>query len=128
MLSLTTSISAVIVSVLIAIGVLWMIQWAWDPGRRRSHNDVIGPSVGVIGTTYAVIVAFMLSGVWSNFQAALRNSEYEANSLVSLGRLGRALPSPEREEIARLTKEYAKDMILQEWPAMARKQLSPHGH
>jgi hypothetical protein len=70
----------------------------------------------------------MLSGFWINFHAALRNSEYEANSLVSLGRLGRALPSPEREEIARLTKEYAKDMILQEWPAMARKQLSPHGH
>ena len=94
MLSLTTSISAVIVSVLMAIGVLWIIQWAWDPGRRRSHNDVIGPSVGVIGTTYAVIVAFILSGVWSNFQAALRNSEYEANSLVSLRSARKGAPRP----------------------------------
>lgn len=128
MLSLSTSIGVVVASVTLAIGALWVIQWLWEPGRRRSHNDVIGPSVGVIGTTYAVIVAFMLSGVWSNFQAALRNSEFEANSLVSLGRLCRSFPSPEREEIATLTREYAKDMIVREWPAMARKQLSPHGH
>ena len=125
MLSLGTSIGAVVASVTLAIGALWVIQWLWEPGRRRSHNDVIGPSVGVIGTTYAVIVAFMLSGVWSIFQGCLRNSEFEANSLVSLGRLGRSFPSPEREEIATLTREYAKDMIVREWPAMARKQLSP---
>ena len=128
MLSLTTSIGAVIVSVLAAIAVLWVIQSVWDPSRRRSHNDVIGPSVGVIGTTYAVIVAFMLSGVWTNFQAALRNSEYEANALVSLGRLARALSPPEREQIQGLAREYAKVMIEQEWPAMTRQQLSVRGH
>jgi hypothetical protein len=128
MLSLTTSIAAVVFSTLTAIGALWIIQWAWSPSLRRSHNDVVGPSFGVIGTTYAVIVAFMLSGVWTNFQAALRNSEYEANSLVSIGRLSRALPSTEGDQIQRLTREYAGVMIDSEWPAMARQQLSERSH
>lgn len=127
MLNLSSSIGAVVGGLLASIAALWIIQWAWEPSRRRSHNDVIGPSVGVIGTTYAVILAFMLSGVWSNFEEALRNSEIEANSLVSLGRLGRSLPSPQREEIQRLTTEYAKVMIEQEWPAMAKEQVSPRG-
>ena len=128
MFGMTVSIAAVVFSTLGAIGALWIIQWAWPPSLRRSHNDVVGPSVGVIGTTYAVILAFMLSGVWSNFQAALRNSEYEANTLVSFGRLGRALPASEREQVQRLAREYAKEMIDNEWPAMARQQLSDRSH
>jgi hypothetical protein len=127
MFSLFGSVAAVVASILVSLAALWIIQWAWEPSRRRSHNDVIGPSVGVIGTTYAVIVAFMLSGVWSNFQTALRNTEVEANSLVSLSRLGRALPSPEREQIQQLTLEYAKVMIEQEWSAMTRQELSARG-
>jgi hypothetical protein len=44
------------------------------PARRES-NDFTGAVVAVIGTTYAVILAFTLSGVWSIAQQAQANEE-----------------------------------------------------
>ena len=33
--------------------------------KRRTYNDIIGWQVSVLGTTYAVILGFMLYTVWS---------------------------------------------------------------
>ena len=33
-----------------ALLILWLLQHFWTPSARRAHNDVIGPSVSVIGT------------------------------------------------------------------------------
>jgi len=97
----------------------------WPPSARRLNNDIIGWHVGVIGTTYAVILAFLLSGVWANFEGASNNAEVEANGLVSVFRLSNGLPSPVRESIQRLCRRYADVMVNEEWPAMYRGTLSP---
>ena len=44
------------------------------PSRKES-NDFTGAVVAVIGTTYAVILAFTLAGVWNMFQQAQNNEE-----------------------------------------------------
>jgi hypothetical protein len=128
MLGASQSFAIVVLSTVLSIAVLYLIQRLWEPSRRRSHNDVIGPSVNVIGTMYAVIIAFMLSGVWGNFRAAIQNTEIEANSLVSIGRLSRAFPATQGERIRSLTMQYANVMIDKEWPAMTQEQQSPQSH
>ena len=69
------------------------------PSTRLRHNDVVGPNVSVIGTTYAVLIAFMLSGVWTNLQAARLNAEQEANNLVNIFRFAHQLPPESRTQI-----------------------------
>lgn len=128
MLNVYESFGVVVVAAVLSMAVLFLIQRVWDPSRRRAHNDVIGPSVNVIGTMYAVIIAFMLSGVWVNYRAATQNAEIEANCLVSIGRLSRVFPPAEAERIRNLAMQYANVMIDQEWAAMAREQQSPKSH
>ena len=125
MLGIGQSIFIVIASVALALVLLVTFKRFWPSSARRLYNDVIGWHVGVIGTTYAVILAFMLSGVWTNFENAANNAELEANSLVSIFRLSNGLPLPIRESIQGLCRKYADVMVKEEWSAMSRGMLSP---
>jgi len=94
---------------------------------RQESNDFTGAVVAVIGTTYAVLLAFMLSGVWNMFQQAQVNAEQEANDLVNVFRISEQLPQPERRNIQDLTRQYAQHLIDIEFPAMDRRNVPPQG-
>jgi len=105
---------------------MFVLQRVWAPEVRRRHNDVLGPSVNVIGTTYAVLIAFMLSGVWNNLQNAQANAEQEANSLVNIWRITSDIDPSVGREVQDLCKKYARTVISLEWPNMqAGKPLPP---
>src|SRR5579871_6969091 len=90
------SIVIVIICIVAAIAFLFTIHRYWKTASRSAHNDAIGPNVSVMGTTYAVLIAFMLSGVWNDMQTASLNTEQEANSLVNIYRFAEELPQESR--------------------------------
>jgi hypothetical protein len=92
--------------------------WPWD--KRHQHNDVTGWQLGILGTTYAVILGFMLYAVWTDFDMATQNVELEANSLVNLYRLADGLPDASRVEVQKLARSYAQVAIDKDWPEMER--------
>lgn len=122
------SILIIISCIVGAIFALAVLRHYWAPSTRLAHNDVVGPNVSVIGTTYAVLIAFMLSGVWTNLQAARLNAEQEANNLVNIFRFAHQLPPESRSQLEPLARQYCQAMISEEWPAMARQMQSPTGH
>jgi hypothetical protein len=126
--TVTGSIITIIVCIGVALAFLFAIHRFWVPATRSAHNDAIGPNVSVMGTTYAVLIAFMLSGVWNEMQAASLNAEQEANSLVNIYRFAEELPQQSRTVIQKLTRHYAEVIITEEWPAMAHEGSSPTGH
>jgi hypothetical protein len=81
---------------------------------------VIGSNVNVIGTTYAVLLAFMLSNVWTDFRAAESNAEQESNCLVNVFRLAKTLPEPQRARIQEMARRYASDVVNQEWTGLEK--------
>jgi hypothetical protein len=90
--SIEGSITIIVACIAISLLVLFTVHRFWMPSKRLGHNDAIGPNVSVMGTTYAVIIAFVLSGVWNELQAAMLNTEQEANSVVNLYRFAEQLP------------------------------------
>jgi hypothetical protein len=52
-----------------------IVNVVWPAANRRDHNEIIGWQLSVIGTTYAVILAFMLFNVWDNFRTADINAD-----------------------------------------------------
>lgn len=108
-----------------SLGFLILVQRIWPIEQRRAHNDLIGWHLTVLGTTYAVIIGFMLYAVWNNFELATANAEAEADCLVNIVRLAQRLPDAQREPIQVLASEYVNIMLNQEWPAMAQVKLSP---
>ncbi len=95
--------------------------WPWD--KRHQHNDVTGWQLGILGTTYAVILGFMLYAVWTEFDNATQNVELEANGLVNVYRLAEGLPQATRDEVQSLARSYASTAIEKDWPAMERGEL-----
>ena len=118
-----TNAVIVLVSVSAAIVFLFGVTRASAADSRQESNDFTGAVVAVIGTTYAVLLAFMLSGVWSMFQQAQVNAEQEANDLVSIFRLASLMEDPARQQLQDLSRRYAQTAISVEFPAMSRDAL-----
>ncbi|MGB8771683.1 MAG: DUF4239 domain-containing protein [Candidatus Korobacteraceae bacterium] len=117
--SIVFPILAVIASLLFMVGLNWV--WPWE--KRREHNDQIGWQLSVLGTTYAVILGFMLYAVWTAFGIAQSNVDLEGNDLVNVYRLAEGLPDQQRVQLQKLTQRYADVVIDQDWPQMAADQV-----
>src|SRR5580692_12892120 len=94
----------------------------WPREKRQVHNDLIGWQLNIIGTTYAVILGFMLYTVWTDFVAANLNVDLEASALRNVYRLAAGLPEHQRVQLQLQSRSYAQAVIDQDWPAMASGQ------
>jgi hypothetical protein len=106
---------------------LFLVTRTSSAPSRKESNDFTGAVVAVIGTTYAVILAFTLAGVWAMFQQAQTNEEQEANALVNVYRIASQLKDPNAKAIQELCVRYVDNAIEKEWPAMLKQQLPPEG-
>ncbi len=127
MLSAIESFLIIAGCIFAALVLLLLSRRFWLPKTRHQHNDVIGWQISFLSTTYAVIIAFMLSDVWANYQNAEANTEVEANALVNVFRVSEGLPEPQRVHVPQLARHYAETMIQEEWPAMTRGTFSTNG-
>ena len=128
MLTGLEDILVVLGCMLVSLVFVWALNRIWPAERRRDHNDIIGWQVGVLGTTYAVILGFMLYAVWTSFEEANINAETEANCLVSVYRVANGLPAAQRDEVHKLARQYADIVITQEWPTMHGGEFGYAGH
>jgi len=106
---------------------LFLVTRASTAPSRKESNDFTGAVVAVIGTTYAVILAFTLSGVWSMFQQAQANEEQEANALVNVFRIATQLRDDNAKQIQDLCIRYADNAVDHEWATMENEQMTLEG-
>jgi hypothetical protein len=118
MLSYAESGLFVIAAMMMSVVIVAVLNRVWPISSRKLVNDVTGWQLGILGTTYGVILGFMLFTVWIDFREAEVNANLEASSLMTVSRIGAGLPSPEREMIHALGLKYAEATINEDWPAM----------
>lgn len=124
MFDIAINVAIVLLLVSGAAMALLLLHRIWPSSARKEHNDLIGWQTSVTGTTYAVVLGFMLYAVWNDFQAADSNAEAEADAAVNVARCARGLPEPQRSKLQNLSAEYVDSMLHQEWPAMKQDRLS----
>lgn len=125
MLNLPQSIALILAIVASAMACLWLLHRTWPREQRRKDNDLVGWQITVVGTTYAVIIGFMLYAVWTNFEAADANAEAEADSLVNVARSAQGLAPAQKSKVQSLARDYVDSVLTQEWPAMSNNRVSP---
>jgi hypothetical protein len=120
----------IIFIVTIAGSVLFMaaLNRIWPREQRQVHNELIGWQLNIIGTTYAVILGFMLYTVWTDFVAANLNVDLEASALRNVYRLAEGLPEPQRTQLQLQSRSYAQAVIDRDWPDMARNAIPEKSH
>src|SRR5580700_10127023 len=106
-----TDILIIIVCVSGALLFLFLVTRTTTAPSRKESNDFTGAVVAVIGTTYAVILAFTLAGVWAMFQQAQTNEEQEANALVNVFRIATQLKDPNAKPIQQLCVRYVDNAL-----------------
>ncbi|MCQ4040813.1 DUF4239 domain-containing protein [Streptantibioticus rubrisoli] len=108
----------------IAFG-LWLVQRFVPYARREEHNDVAGFIFAGVGVLYAVLLAFVVVGVWENVETARKTTFQEADALAGVYWISRAMPLPLGSQIEHETLEYAHAVRDTEWPLMAKHESSP---
>jgi Protein of unknown function (DUF4239) len=124
MLSYVESSLFILMALAGSVVIVLVLNRVWPIPNRKLINDVTGWQLGILGTTYGVILGFMLYTVWNDFKMAEINTNLEAASLLTVSRIATGLPSPEREAFHALGLKYAEVAIHEEWPAMQVQQDS----
>jgi hypothetical protein len=122
MLSYFQSVLVIVLGLLGTVVAIWILNRLWGATARKRYNDVMGWQFGVLGTTYAVILGFMLSSVWTSYTVASGDVSGEATAALNVFRSAENLPKPYSDQLRGLATEYAKDVVDREWPAMARDE------
>lgn len=74
----------------------------------------------VLGTIYAILLAFVVSGIWQNFSGAMRTVHVEADALLSLMHILEAFPKEHTKDVHTAVHSYAKMVIDEEWHELVR--------
>jgi hypothetical protein len=128
MLTLTQNIVIIVITLLSSFVITVLLNRIWPCEKRHIENDLIGWQLSVLGTTYAIILGFMLYTVWTNFGAADLNADLEASALRNVYRLAEGLPPEQRVAVKNETKAYAAAVIEHDWADMAAGRVPEASH
>lgn len=93
-------------------------------GMQPNDADVIGNYLQTLGTIYAVLLAFAVFVVWTQFSDTRARLEQEVNDLFDILRVSRALPDPIGTAIREQLRHYVDNLLAVEWAAFARLDAS----
>ena len=81
-------------------------------------NDVVGNYLQTLGTVDAVLLAFVVFVVWTQFDAARNQTASEANEVLDVYRTARGLPERVRVPLQDAMRRYVDAVLAEEWRAM----------
>ncbi len=84
---------------------------------RRDHTELGSAIFAVIGTTYAVLLAFMATTAWEQHSTAEALARHEADLLGNIHVASTAMPAAENAAIRDDVARYLRQVISTEWPA-----------
>lgn len=112
--------AAVIGACALACGLLAFMRKRMTRNEQIAHNDVAGPILTTIGTVLAVMMSFMVVGVWQEYDNAAQTAQREASALSDLYHLAAAMPQPFRSRVQGAIDQYIRLTIYYEWPDMSK--------
>ena len=106
--------------VLLAVVGLLLVRSCAPHPRLQPHHDGAGYIYAGLAVLYAVLLAFIVIVVWQQFNATHIRVHKEADALSDLFREAQVFPTPVQRPILDAVRSYARAVIEEEWPAMAR--------
>jgi hypothetical protein len=97
----------------------WAPEGGWFTDLTRSAG-----SLSVIGTMFAVMLAFVILFSLQSYQRAREGANIEAVAVTELSNVAAVLPSPTSEHLRGELVCYGRAVIEDEWPAMRDGQSS----
>ena len=124
MLSYALTTVLVCLGLILAWASIFLVNRLWPMEMRKPCNEVIGWQLTVLGTTYAVILGFMIYNVWTEFRTTSVDVSNEATAVLEVFRTADILPQSATAQAQELARDYAQQAIQIEWPNMATYRSS----
>jgi hypothetical protein len=104
------------------LAILAIVHRRVPADRLEPHNDVSGFVFAVIGAVYAILLAFVVVGVWERYDDVRRGAEVEAAHVITLYRAAGLVEGG--SDLQPPIRRYAETVVRDDWPAMAHGGLS----
>jgi len=88
-----------------------------DVTLRRSHNDVAGFTIAIVGILYAVLLAFIAVTAWETYSKAEDAVDNEANAVGNMFFDTAGVPDAIATRCRKWLSEYVQVVIKEQWPA-----------
>ncbi len=105
-------------AMLLSVAGLLVVRRYVNIDSLKRHHEVASHFFVMIGSLYAVLIAFSIYVVWSASKEAGANLEHEATEVADLSRLSMAMPDPLRRKITPALMEYLNAVVEDEFPDM----------
>src|SRR5262245_45622218 len=94
-------------------------------GRRAHAFKALSPGMlPVLGTIFALLVAFVAVQVWNDFDKAKLAVAREASAVRAVVLFAETLPDEQRTQLRTLMNRHIDDAVNREWPEMAHGRAS----
>jgi len=90
-------------------------------------NDAISGTVQAIGVFYGITVGLIAVAVWDTNSNSSDLVSKEASAIGGLYRDVRGLPSPLRDDLSKLLRDYTTFVVQQDWPAQQQGRILDGG-
>ena len=90
---------------------------------RSSHTAAASAMFTVVGTTYAVLLAFVAMLAWEGFNHAQSVTDTEASLVLNVYEMTEGLNGPEMDSMRADALQYARSVVAVEWPAQAAGRI-----
>jgi len=109
----------------LAGGFAWLARRLVPIDVLKSHHEVGSAVFLQIGVVFAVMLAFVFSEVWSEYNSAQSAMDQECGALNGIVMLSAALPEPARQTIKPALAAYVGQVLHAEFPSMLKRDVSP---
>jgi hypothetical protein len=114
-----TGVLVVLGSVVVSIAGLLLVRRLVPSAALGDTNGVGDDFITVLGTAYGVLVAFVVSSVWSRFTDSEREADLEINEIFSLLHLTDLIPGQAGRELHQHLLAYVHSLVDDEWALLA---------
>jgi hypothetical protein len=124
-MSYTAALLVVLLIAIAAAGATIFARRALDLDVRKQHHEVGNPVYLQIGVVFAVLLAFVFSEVWGEYNVAAQAINGECGALHGASLLAHDLPDQQGQPVERAIVNYVRVVIDTEWAALGRREASP---
>jgi hypothetical protein len=109
----------------VAVAGMYVVRRRAPAGGFYSDSNRAGAVFGVIGTAFAVLLAFVIFLAFESYDTARRQAQHEADAVQELYATAYFLSPQKRDELQVQLICYSRSVIHEEWPAMKHQRSSP---
>jgi hypothetical protein len=95
---------------------------------RQASNDFAGPIMATLGTILAVMLSFIVAGVWQTYDQSANIVQTESDEISNLYHEVSVFPQPLRNQTHAAIQRYVDIVVDREWPLMRTGGFSVNAH